>query len=304
MIEEQEVIAVEDPSIPEENLMWDEGAETNDVSEPTELEPMEQAHLNENNVEEMPENIEGGTEEQRYQYWQSRYDQKASEFDNMSQKLEDYEKIAPIAEYIQSNPDVLKSVASSLSGDNPGVPSQEKSMELPQKPTRPTKPTNYDATESVMDADSDSYKYRLAMEDFRDGMIDYQEQREAVAMNQLQAKEAEIAERQNAYQAEQNKNAMLGQLTAEYGYTPEKAQDFVEYYSSPESITLDNLVNLDKLRSAPSQQEVATRQKAQTMASRSEMAKVPTPAGIASGKAEPQYTDEDYFNMGLMESKR
>jgi len=304
MIEEQEVIAVEDPSIPEENLMWDEGAETNDVSEPTELEPMEQAHLNENNVEEMPENIEEGTEEQRYQYWQSRYDQKASEFDNMSQKLEDYEKIAPIAEYIQSNPDVLKSVASSLSGDNPGVPSQEKSMELPQKPTRPTKPTNYDATESVMDADSDSYKYRLAMEDFRDGMIDYQEQREAVAMNQLQAKEAEIAERQNAYQAEQNKNAMLGQLTAEYGYTPEKAQDFVEYYSSPESITLDNLVNLDKLRSAPSQQEVATRQKAQTMASRSEMAKVPTPAGIASGKAEPQYTDEDYFNMGLMESKR
>lgn len=304
MIEEQEVIAVEDPSVPEENLMWDEGAETNDVSEPPELEPMEQAHLNENNVEEMPENIEGGTEEQRYQYWQSRYDQKASEFDNMSQKLNEYEKIAPIAEYIQSNPDVLKTVASSLSGDNPGVPSQEKSMELPQKPTRPTKPTNYDATESVMDADSDSYKYRVSMEDFRDGMIDYQEQREAVAMNQLQQKEEEIAQRQSAYQAEQSKNAMLGQLTAEYGYTPEKAQSFVEYYSSPDSITLDNLVNLDKLRSAPSQQEVATRQKAQTMASRSEMAKVPTPAGIASGQAEPQYTDEDLFNMSLMANKR
>jgi len=97
---------------------------------------------------------------------------------------------------------------------------------------------------------------------------------------------------------------MLGQLTADYGYTPEKAQSFVEYYSSPDSITLDNLVNLDKLRSAPSQQEVATRQKAQTMASRSEMAKVPTPAGIASGQAEPQYTDEDLFNMSLMTNKR
>ena len=297
MIEEQEVIAVEDPSIPEENLMWDDGAETNDVSEPaTELEPTEQVQT--------PENTEGNTDEQRYQYWQSRYDQKASEFDEMSKKLNEFENIAPIAEYIQSNPDVLKNVASSLSGDTPTVPSQEKSMELPQKPTRPTKPTNYDATEAVMDADSDSYKYRVSMEDFRDSMIDYQEQREVVAMEQLKAKESEIAQRQAEYQAEQNKNAMLGQLVNDYGYTPDKAQDFVQYYSSPESITLDNLVNLDKMRSAPSQQEVATRQKAQSMASRSEMAKVPTPAGIASGQAEPEYSEEDLFNMSLMANKR
>ena len=297
MIEEQEVIAVEDPSIPEENLMWDDGAETNDVSEPaTELEPTEQVQT--------PENTEGNTDEQRYQYWQSRYDQKASEFDEMSKKLNEFENIAPIAEYIQSNPDVLKNVASSLSGDTPTVPSQEKSMELPQKPTRPTKPTNYDATEAVMDADSDSYKYRVSMEDFRDSMIDYQEQREVVAMEQLKAKETEIAQRQAEYQAEQNKNAMLGQLVNDYGYTPDKAQDFVQYYSSPESITLDNLVNLDKMRSAPSQQEVATRQKAQSMASRSEMAKLPTPAVIASGQAEPEYSEEDLFNMSLMANKR
>tara|TARA_R110002074_G_scaffold24853_3_gene73988 strand:+ start:6160 stop:7074 length:915 start_codon:yes stop_codon:yes gene_type:complete len=304
MIEEQEVIAVEDPIISGDSL-WDDGTtETNDVSEPIELEPMEQAHLNNDVVEELPENTEGDTEEKRHQYWQSRYDQKASEFDDMSEKLNDYEKMAPIVEYIQSNPDVLKNVASSLSGDNPQVPSQEKSMELPKKPTRPTKPTNYDATESVMDAESDSYKHRVAMEDFRDGMIDYQEQREIVAMNQLQAKEAEVAERQSQYKAEQSKNTMLGQLTGEYGYTPEKAQSFVEYYSSPDSITLDNLVNLDKFRNSPSQQEVATRQKAQTMASRSEQMKVPTPAGIASGKAEPNYSDEDLFNLSLMTNKR
>ena len=300
MIEEQEVIAVEEPSIPQDNLMWDEETETNDVSEPSEL---EQAPISET-PDSMPENIEGDTEQQRYQYWQSRYDQKASEFDEMSKKLSDYEKIAPIADYIQSNPDVLKNVASSLSGDAPAVPSQEKSLELPQKPTRPTKPTNYDATEAVMDADSDSYKYRIAMEDFRDGMIDYQEQREAVAIQQLEAKEQEIQKQQAQYQAEQSKNAMLGQLVNDYGYTPEKAQEFVSYYSSPDSITLENLVNLDKLRSAPSQQEVAIRQKAQSMASRSEMSKVPTPAGVVSGQPEPQYSEEDLFNMGLMASKR
>tara|TARA_B100000902_G_scaffold151964_1_gene148537 strand:+ start:5882 stop:6805 length:924 start_codon:yes stop_codon:yes gene_type:complete len=307
MTEIENVIAVEDPAIPQDNLMWDEGSETNNEN-PVELESIEQAPIN--NTEEvsvdnnMPENTEGDTDQQRYQYWQSRYDQKASEFDNISKKLSDFERIAPIAEYIQSNPDVLKTVASSLSGNNPSVPSQEKSVELPQKPTRPTKPTNYDATESVMDADSDSYKYRIAMEEFRDGMIDYQEEREAFQVKQLEAKEQEIANRQAQFQEQRAKEEMLGQLTANYGYTPEKAQAFVEYYSSPESISLENLVNLDKLRSAPSQQEVVTKQKAQSMANRSEQLKVPTPAGIVSGQAEPQYTDEDLFNMSLMANKR
>ena len=307
MIEEQEVIAEETPAIPEDNIWDGDSVEPNDETPPIELEPMDQAHLQENEEVQQPQNTEGTpdlTEEQRFQYWQSKHDQKASELDAMSDKLKGYDDIAPIADYIQNNPSVLKSVARSLSGDDPSVPSQEKSMESLKKPTRPTKPGNYDTTEAVMDTESDSYKYRMAMEDYRDQMIDFQENRELQRQEEYKQREAALVEQRRAYQAEQQTVSMKQQLMNQYGYTPDRADEFVTYYSSPDSITLDNLVNLDKMRYSPSQQEVATRQKAQTMASRSEMAKVPTPAGIVSGQPEPQMTDEDIFNMGLMSNKR
>lgn len=301
MIEEQEVVA--DDTTQE---YWE--GDSNDVSEPqpqVQLEPMDQEHLQETSVPntEEPKSVDE-TEQQRYQYWQSRYDQKASEFDAMSKKIADYENIAPIAEYINSNPSVLKNVAKELSGDTPTVPSQEQSQNLPQKPQRPTKPTNYDATEAVMDADSDSYKYRVSMEDFRDSLIDYQEQREAIAYQQLKKKEQDIIQQRQVYEQEQNTVSMKNQLINQYGYTEDKANQFVDYYASPDSLTLDNLVNLDRLRNSPSQQQVATQQKAQQMKSRSELSKVPAPAGIQTGEATPQYSEEDLFNLGLMSNKR
>jgi len=245
-----------------------------------------------------------GEDKNRYEYWQSRYDKKASEFDAMSKKLEEFNNIAPIAEYIQGNPDVLKSVARSLSGDTPSVPSQEKSQELPQKPERPTKPMNYDASEAVMDSDSDSYKYRVALDDYRDGMIDYQERLEVDRINAMKAQEQQIAQQRVAYERQQAEVGMVEQLQQKYGYTPEKATEFMKYYSNPESITLDNLVSLDKLRSAPSQQELATQQKVQAMQNSQQRMKVPTPTAVQTGNAQPNFSDEDLFNLGLMANSR
>lgn len=275
---------------------WQDGTNEEVETQPVQ-EPVQEANA------QTPENT-GQTEEQRYQYWQSRYDQKASEFDNISKKLAEYEKIAPIAEYIQENPDALKGVARSLSGDNPGVPSQEKSQTLPQKPERPTKPMNYDATESVMDAESDSFKYRQAMDDYRDNMIDFHDQMEVHRLNQLKVQEEKIAQQRQAYEAQKAQEGMKQQLMNQYGYAPEKADEFIKYYSSPESISLDNLVSLDKLRSAPSQQEVATQQKVQALQNQQERLAVPTPTAIQSGETKPNFSEEDLFNLGLMANKR
>lgn len=281
------------------------GEEPNANVEPqVELEPFDEA-LAPSAPEEAvkPENAEQN-DQNRYQYWQSRYDQKASEFDNMSKKLSEFEKIAPIAEYIQTNPDVLKNVARSLSGDTPSVPSQEKSQELPQKPVRPTKPTNYDASEAYMDAESPSYKYRVELDNYRDGMIDYAEQREAYNIRENEKREAVWQQRQQEAQRNQAMDGMKNQLVNQYGYSPEKAVEFIKHYSSPESLSLENLVNLDRLRNAPSQAEVATKQKAEMMQNQKQRLQVPTPAGIVSGQPEPQLSDSDLFNLGLMANKK
>lgn len=297
----QQDVAEPTPQEPAGQEYW--GGETNvDVEPAVELDAFDEAIAPPVQETGTPENA--GDEQKRYQYWQSRYDQKASEFDTMSQKISEYEKIAPIAEYIQENPAVLNNVARSLSGDTPTVPSQEKSVELPKKPTRPTKPTNYDATEAYMDADSSSYKYRVQLDDFRDSMIDYQEHQEQMRIEENNKREAVWQQRQQETQRNQAVDGMKNQLVNQYGYTPEKAVEFIKHYSAPESLSLDNLVNLDRLRNAPSQAEVATRQKAEMMQNQSKRLQVPTPAGIVSGQAEPQFNESDLFNLGLMANKK
>ena len=243
-------------------------------------------------------------DEGRFEYWQSRYDQKASEFSKLEEQLGQYQKIAPIAEYIQENPNVLQNVARSLSGDTQQVPAQAESNGLPQKPQRPVKPANYDPSEAYMDVDSTSYKYRQAMDDYRDGIIDYTEQMDTYRVQQAESQQKALQQRQAQYQQQREVDNMHNDLVNKYGYESSKAKEFIQYYSSPESLSLDNLVRLDKLRSAPSKAEVEQRQRVESMKQNQQKLSVPPPASAGSGYSEPQLTEEDAFNLGLMRNRK
>ena len=243
-------------------------------------------------------------DEGRFEYWQSRYDQKASEFNKLEEQLGQYQKIAPIAEYIQENPNVLQNVARSLSGDTQQVPAEAKSDGLPQKPQRPVKPANYDPSEAYMDVESASYNYRQQMDDYRDGIIDYTEQMDTYRARQAQAEQKAIQQRQAQYQQQREVDSMHNDLVNKYGYEPTKAKEFIQYYSSPESLSLDNLVRLDKLRSAPSKAEVEQRQRVESMKQNQQKLSVPPPASAGSGYSEPQLTEEDAFNLALLRNRK
>ena len=218
--------------------------------------------------------------------------------------MEKYERVAPIAEYIEQNPDILKGVAKSLSGDSPSVAADSEQMASPKKPTRPAKPVNYDSSEAYMDPESASYKYREEVDNYRDQMIDYGVEAEQYRMRELESRENQIRQAQQQYEAQKQSDGMHNELMGKYGYTPEKAQQFIKYYSSPDSLTLDNLVRLDKMRSAPSQAEVEQRQKAESMKQKQGKLNVPPPAGVVSAQSEPQVNEEDAFNLGLMQNRR
>jgi hypothetical protein len=215
-----------------------------------------------------------------------------------------YEKVAPIANYIQENPDILKGVAKSLSGDTPPVADNNEQMASPKKPVRPAKPVNYDSSEAYMDSESASYKYREAIDNYRDEMIDYGDQAEQYRIRELQAKENQIRQAQQQYEMQRQTDNTRNELMGKYGYSPDKAQEFMQYYSSPDSLTLDNLVRLDKMRSAPSQAEVEQRQRAEMMKQKQNTLNTPPPAGVVSAQSEPQVNDEDAFNLGLMRNRR
>ncbi len=256
------------------------------------------------NLEEVSEESAPKEDTSRFEYWQSKYDQKASDYNKLQEEMGQYEKVAPIANYIQENPDILKGVAKSLSGDTPSVADTNEQMASPKKPERPAKPVNYDSSEAYMDVDSASYKYREAMDNYRDEMIDYSEQAEQFRLREIEARENQIRQAQQQYEAQKQSDGMRNELMGKYGYTPDKAQEFMQYYASPDSLTLDNLVRLDKLRSAPSQAEVEQRQKAEMMKQKQNTLSTPPPAGVVSAQSEPQINEEDAFNLGLMRNRR
>ena len=260
-----------------------------------------------NNVAEEPQVAEQPQEtpqEERYEYWQSKYDQQASEYNRMQEKMKELENVAPIAKHIEENPWILDNVASSLSGNTPKVAGNTESRGLPKKPERPSKPNNYDPSEAYMDPESSSFKYRDSLDNYREDLVSYQENMESYREEQ-QNKQYEAQQRQQQEaMAVQQQEAMARNLQESYGYTPDRATEFIKYYSSPDSISLENLVALDRLRNAPSSAEVETRQKAEMMKNRQNRVNIPPPASIGGGENQPQYSEEDLFNLGLMQKKK
>ena len=259
------------------------------------------------NVAEEPQVAEQPQEtpqEERYEYWQSKYDQKASEYNRMEEKIKSLENVAPIAKHIEENPWILDNVAKSLSGDTQGVSGKTESQGSPKKPERPSKPSNYDPSEAYMDPESSSFKYRDSLDNYREDLVSYQENMESYREEQ-QNKQYEAQQRQQQEaMAVQQQEAMARNLQESYGYTPDRATEFIKYYSSPDSISLENLVALDRLRNAPSSAEVETRQKAEMMKNRQNRVNIPPPASVGGGENQPQYSDEDLFNLGLMQKKK
>ena len=259
------------------------------------------------NVAEEPQVAEQPQEtpqEERYEYWQSKYDQQASEYNKMEQKVKELENVAPIAKHINENPWILDNVAQSLSGDTPKVAGQPESQGLPKKPERPSKPSNYDPSEAYMDPESSSFKYRDSLDNYREDLVSYQENMESYRQRQENQRYEAQQRQQQETMARQQQEAMARNLQEGYGYTPEKATEFIQYYSSPDSISLENLVALDRLRNAPSSAEVETRQKAEMMKNRQNRVNIPPPPSVGGGENQPQYSEEDLFNLGLMNKKR
>ena len=243
-------------------------------------------------------------QEERYEYWQSKYDQKASEYNRMEEKIKSLENVAPIAAHIEKNPWILDNVAKSLSGDTQGVPGNTEPQGSPKKPERPSKPSNYDPSEAYMDPESSSFKYRDSLDGYREDLVSYQEDMDSHRLAQADQQYALQQKQQQDAMAKQQQQAMQTNLQEGYGYTPDRANEFIQYYSSPDSISLENLVALDRLRNAPSTAEVETRQKATMMKNRQNKVNMPPPASVGGGENQPQYSEEDYFNLGLMQNKR
>jgi len=220
--------------------------------------------VEESQPSEVQETNDPKSDDSQYQYWQSQADKRAAEVD------------------------LLKSQVTELMKTQTSTPAEQPKEETPslERPVKPRKPAGYDHSEALADPDSDSGKYLSKQEQYMENLTNYMTDIEEKQTRQLQLQEAE---QRVAVRNQQ----VSSQLQSDYGFSPQEADQFINNMSSPDSLSLDNLVRLHKLNTgtleqqAPQQvvQQVTpeAQLKSNIMTQRQEKLSIPTPIGVQPG---------------------
>lgn len=202
----------------------------------------------------------------QFQYWQSQADKRAAEVDMLkSQMAEVMTKVSQPAE----------------------AAPVEKETAL-EKPVKPSKPADFDRSEALTDPDSASAKYLARQESYLEAMSDYV----ASSNDRIMQTMTKAQQEQQAIARDQK---VMSDLQSKYNYTPQQASDFVAQMSSPDSLSLDNLVQLHQLRMNNGSQQVIqvtpeAQQKAAVMNQRNEKLSIPKPIGVQPGASDQSPT--------------
>jgi len=273
----------ETPSM--ETEMFDNIFGTNDASseafsESTEQQVDVQAQeiVEDNSVQ--PVASEPKNDDSQFQYWQSQADKKQAELDELKSKLSDIDEVLPIARHLKRNPEILDKVQE-----------PKKETAKMERPVKPSKPAGFDHSEALEDPTSNSAKYLAEREEYMDAMSDYMVEMDA-------QREADLNSRTEAQDRLVREQETMRDLQYKYNYTPEQAADFMKTMSSPDSLSMDNLVKLHQLNNSKGQvTQVSASEisKQQTLSNRQQKTVIPKPIGVQPGASvqSPKTSTED-----------
>lgn len=237
------------------------------------------------------------TEEQRVRDWQAKFDKLQSEFDSYKAQAEDVNKLWS---YVQTDPrlaqEVFSTVERSLSGEGSSAEAAESKNE-PQEPAQPEKPSDYSDHDAYMEPDSASFKYRLAMEQYRSELADYKMEKRLAEMQGLVAPIYQAFEQEKA-QAEQQAQLRKIQTTfTESGLSDEEAS-VVTNWAAGYQVTPEDIVTLYKLKNGAvpqtPQAQIAAPDK---LEQRNKSLNFPVPSTTAGGQKEaPRSVESSMFD--------
>lgn len=254
-------IAVEQPSIPNGEVQQDFVAQ----------EP----------IAETNEQVSSSKEDQtRFEYWQSQADKAKSELNALRQEVDYYR---------------TQEQNTGLSNGQPqAYPEQGLQEPSLKEPSEPERPVSYNEIDAYSDPDSESFRYRLARDKYRDDYMSFLKDKDNMREQQMQeAYQMEMqAQRDNMMRTQAQSHAINA-----YGWETNKANEFVQWASNPDNLTLDNLAKLFELRSNPNP---VVQQRKQEMQNQAERLSVPKTAVVQSGTSEQPRTEEQLFSDALL----
>jgi len=229
----------------------------------------------------------------RYEYWQSKNDKTQGELSRISQEFEQYKNMmGPVANAIQQNPQILKNLEQQSPSNE--QPAQQNSL---QAPTRPEKPHSYNEVDAYNDPDSDSFKYRLSVDKYRDDMIDHygkvdQYRQEQQAM-------AQAAQRDEMAQSQARSYAMQT-----LGWNANKTTEALQWLQNPNNVSFETLFKVYEMVNAPSKEQMQSQQRVADYQQREERMKVPQSTAVTSGTSQAPMNDEQLFNQSMLSWKK
>jgi len=229
-------------------------------------------------VAEAQDNVSAKDDPDRIAYWQSQTDKAKNDAYLIAQETQKYKQL--YEQQLQKT---------SVSNE----PQNRLRSSSVEEPVRPEKPISYNEVDAYNDPESNSFKYRIENDKYRDARLDYVERLEGARMQQQKVDMQKAQERQLI-----NQTYVQAQNT--YGYDQKKAADFVTWAVNPNNITVDSLHKLFEIQNAPSNQQRQVEQKKQAMQNQNEALKIPTTTTVAPGVSQPQMNDQDLFNQALL----
>ena len=168
----------------------------------------------------------------RYQYWQSEADKARNELESLKKQVAEQPQKQEAAK-------------------------QEESYEsFPPPPNKPSKPGGFSREEAWSDPSSQSAKYLDEVDQWRDSMDEYnslkQDYNVAVINEErekLTRERQDIQRKQAEKEAYDNNITMIGDhLAKTYNASADEIKNFVDVMDKPESVTVDNLFQLYRMR--------------------------------------------------------
>ena len=205
----------------------------------------------------------------RYQYWQSQADKYKNELQALQRQQQQVQPVAQ-APIEQAQP-------------------AENTEVFPDAPERPQRPRTFSREEAYSDPSSESARYMDELEDWRDNMNEYNNlktQYQAAVMedkfNAIESARIEEIKRNQAMQQQAIQQRELKQhVMGHYGMNDNEAVDFMQKMSDPNSINIDNLVQLYRMKSGNTNQEQPAKAvPSQAFTQTKNAQQVPSPMGV------------------------
>ena len=223
-------------------------------------------------IQEQAQEYSAKNDEKRFEYWQSQASQRDNQLAEMQKQNE---MLQAQMQQMQTAP----------------VKEAEPVEEFPAPPSKPKKPRAFSRDEAYSDPNSESARYLDEYEEWRDDMTEYNTLKQEYTVSQMQSKldaqekqRQEEIQRQQAYAAEQQQlQGVNNHLQGHYGFNDAEAQEFITQMSDPNSLSLDNLVQLYRLQKGqgqPDQNAGPSPEFQQTQRAQ----QIPSPMGVQTGQ--------------------